>query len=621
MCGLFGIINLDRRPVDLGEAKRMLSIVDHRGPDGSGYYHKDHVFLGHTRLSIIDLEGGSQPIYSEDGRYLVIFNGEIYNHEELRPALVAKGHRFKTRSDTEVLVHLFEEEGEKFLHKLLGMFAFAIFDTKTESLFLARDRIGIKPLYYSCDGKRFIFSSEMKAIIKSGLIPLEINDRVVCQFLTLHHSIPPDTLIRSVTSLMPGHYLSVNGSPGPQVPFWDIESNESAELLSWDESVRRVEDLLSDAVKKRLMSEVPLGLFLSGGVDSSLIAVLMHRIVGSGIKTFSIGFREKEFSELPYARRVSRLIDSDHVEIVVTAKDVMESIKSVVWFRETPISEASDIPIHLLCKAASEKVTVVLTGEGGDEVFGGYRKYYFENVAKRMAPLANPFVRGLCRNRLADALMPQRVGTALDLLLVKERYRRYYRWFSFFRAEELVHMMRDDRRELLAGAENAYADIVKGKKFRSNIEEMQYLDVKVWLPDNLLLRADRLSMASGLEARVPFLDHRLVELSYLLPARFKVHGSTGKYIIKKIAEKYIDHDILYRPKVGFDVPVGLWFRADLKDYLVSHLVRDDSFCADFLTRKSIEKLVAEHVEGRKDHHKKLWMLLNLELWRDAFVAR
>jgi len=343
-------------------------------------------------------------------------------------------------------------------------------------------------------------------------------------------------------------------------------------------------------------------------------------MVGSGIKTFSIGFKEREFSELPYARRVSTLIDSDHVEIMFTAKDVIENIENVVWFRETPISEASDIPIHLLCKAAAEKVTVVLTGEGGDEVFGGYAKYHYENIARCLAPLANPAVRSLVRNKLTDACLPQRLGTALDLLLVKDRFRRYYRWFSFFREEELDSYLRDDRRELLA-AGDAFAEIIDDKRFRTNVEEMQYLDIKVWLPDNLLLRADRLSMASGLEARVPFLDHRLVELSFLVPTRFKVHGATGKYIIKKIAEKYLDRDILYRQKVGFTVPVGEWLRADLKDFLVSHLTRSDSFCAEYLKRESIERLVSEHVEGKRDHHKQLWILLNLELWRDTFIKR
>ena len=619
MCGLFGIINFDKRPVDLDESRRSLSILDHRGPDGSGYYHQDNVFLGHTRLSIIDLEGGWQPIYSEDGRFLVIFNGEIYNHEELRSELIAKGHRFRTRSDTEVLVHLFEDEREGFLHKLIGMFAFAIFDTQTQSLFLARDRIGIKPLYYSCDNSRFVFSSEMKAIMKSGLVPREVDDRVVYEFLTLHHSIPPNTLIRGIHSLQPGHYMYIRGAAGEQARYWDIESNADAELLSFEEAKKSVENLLYDAVKKRLLSEVPLGLFLSGGVDSSLIAILMHQMVGAGIKTFSIGFEEKEFSELPYSRRVSAMIDSDHVEITVTAKDMMDNIESVVWWRETPISQTSDIPIHLLCKAAAEKVTVVLTGEGGDEVFAGYRKYQFENTARFIPPAAIPLARALVRNRMVDSILPQRFGTALDLFLVKDRYRRYYRWFSYFREEELESMVRDDRRELL-GMENAFAAIIDGKRFRSNVEEMQYLDIKAWLPDNLLLRGDRLSMASGLEARVPFLDHRLVELSYRIPTRYKVHGATGKYLIKKIGEKYLDRDILYRKKVGFEVPVGRWFREGLKDFLVSHLTRSDSFCADYLKRESIERLVAEHVQGKRDHHKKLWILLNLELWRDAFIA-
>jgi asparagine synthase (glutamine-hydrolysing) len=367
------------------------------------------------------------------------------------------------------------------------------------------------------------------------------------------------------------------------------------------------------------MSEVPLGLFLSGGLDSSLVAALMHRIVGSGIKTFSIGFEEKDYSELPYSRRVSRMIQSDHAEIMVAPTDMMEMIEPVVWFRETPISEVSDIPIHLLCREASKKVTVVLTGEGGDEVFGGYRKYQFENIARRLGPCAHPFVRRLCRNALTNAVLPQRVSTALDLFLVRDKHERYYRWFSYFREEELAAILRQDRRGLLAEG-NPYARLMDHKRFRSNLEEMQYLDIKAWLPDDLLLRADRLSMASGLEARVPFLDHRLVELGFRLPARLKVRGSTGKYIVKKIAEKYLDHDIIYRKKVGFAVPVGQWFRGALRGYLVDHLTRSNAFCTDYLRRDAIERLIAEHMAGVRDHHKKLWMLLNLELWRDAFIA-
>ncbi|MCK4350542.1 MAG: hypothetical protein KAX13_06770, partial [Candidatus Krumholzibacteria bacterium] len=260
------------------------------------------------------------------------------------------------------------------------------------------------------------------------------------------------------------------------------------------------------------------------------------------------------------------------------------------------------------------------TGEGGDEVFGGYAKYHFENIARRITPFANPAVRRLVRNKFSDAILPQRLNTALNLLLVKDRYRRYYRWFSFFREEELEAYLRDDRRELLTYG-NRFAEIIDDKSFRTNIDEMQYLDTKVWLPDNLLLRADRLSMASGLEARVPFLDHRLVELSYLIPTCFKVHGATGKYVIKKIAEKYLDRDIIYRHKVGFEVPIGQWLRGDLKDFLVSYLTRRDSFCAEYLKRESIQRLITEHVDEKKDHHKKLWILLNLELWRDAFIMR
>lgn len=618
MCGLFGIINRDGRNIDLPEVTRTLDILTHRGPDGQGHYQSGPVFLGHRRLSIIDVEGGMQPIYNEDRTLVAIANGEIYNHMELRRELEGKGHRFRTRSDTEVLVHLFEEEREKFLSRLNGMFAFAIYDTRDGTLFLSRDRIGIKPLYYYIDEERLVFSSEIKAIVLSGLVPLEVDEQVVYQYLTLHHSIPPDTLLKGIKSLEPGHYMLAGSRTIEQKKYWDIESNIDSEMLSWDEAVEKTESLLFDSVEKRLMSDVPLGLFLSGGIDSSLIAAFMHRIVGPGVKTFSIGFHEQDYSELPYARQISDMISSDHTEIIVTPQEIMDNIEEVIWYRETPISEFSDIPVYLLSKAAAEKVKVVLTGEGGDEVFGGYSKYVFERKAKRAVSLGMPLLRPLVRNKAVESLIPQRLLTAFELFSEPDRFKRYYRWFSYFRDEELARILTPGRKEHMKTG-NPYASVMGDKRFRTNLDEMQYLDVKVWLPDNLLLRADRMSMAASLEARVPFLDHRLVELSYMLPEHFKVRGGEGKYIEKKIAEKYISRDIIYRKKVGFDVPVSRWFRGDLKELLVSNVLRRDSFSRDFLDGNALETLVNDHVSGRRDNHKKLWILLNFELWRDRFL--
>lgn len=618
MCGLFGILNIDRSPLDADKAIDLLQLLSHRGPDGWGHYKENDVFLGHTRLSIIDVEGGEQPLYSEDGRFVLIGNGEIYNHMYFRPALESKGHRFKTKSDTEILVHLFEEERENFLHKINGMFAFAIYDTETRSLFLARDRIGIKPLYYYFDGRRLIFSSEIKAIVKSGLVPLELNEAVVYQYLTQHYSIPPDTLIKGVESIKPGHYMYVADGAVEQRQYWDIESNIDDEPLSYREAERETESLLLDSVTKRLMSDVPLGLFLSGGIDSSLIAVLMHRIVGDGIKTFSIGFHEKEFSELPYARTVSKMISSDHSEIIMTPREIMDNIESVIWFRETPISQPSDIPMFLLSRAAAKKVKVVLTGEGGDEVFAGYSKYAYEGWGNLSMLLGNPVVAPLVRNRITRKFLPQKLARALELLSVRDKYKRYYKWFEYFSDEELRRMLREDAADLIV-ERNYYRDVLDGKSFRTRLDETQYLDVKIWLPDNLLLRGDRLSMASSLEARVPFLDHRMVELSYRLSNRSKVRGFTGKYIIKKIAEKYFERDLIYRKKVGFNVPMDDWLRNELKDFLISRITRTNSFCLSLFDKKHVDELIDDHMSGRKNYRKKLWILLNLELWHDTFL--
>ena len=620
MCGLFGIIHRDGKQVPLEESIRLLDVLAHRGPDGRGYFRDDKAFIGHRRLSIIDVEGGAQPLYNEDRTLVAVGNGEIYNYLELRRGLEEKGHRFATRSDTEVLVHLFEDMRERALDRLIGMFAFAIYDTRNGSLFLARDQIGVKPMYYREDGDLFVFSSEIKALVQPELGPREINDRVVYQFLTLHFSIPPETLLAGVTSLRAGHYLFVErGRPLEQVRYWDIASNAGARMLSSDEVLDRVEALLLDSVEKQLMADVPLGIFLSGGIDSSLVAAMMHRIVGPGIKTFSIGFRERGFSELPYAKKVSDMIASDHAEIIVTPREIMDNIQTVVWHRETPISEFSDIPIYLLSKAAAEKVKVVLTGEGGDEVFGGYRKYVFERWAKWAGILGAPGLRAIMRTPAAEAAVPQRIRTAFEFFSERDRFKRYYRWFSYFREEELESMLLPERRGLL-GFGNPYSEVMGKKRFRSSLDEMRYLDIKVWLPDNLLLRGDRMSMAAGLEARVPFLDHRLVEQSFLLPERFKVRGSMGKYAIKKIAEKYLDRSIIYRPKVGFAVPISKWFRAELRDLLASSVLRRNSFSRDFFRGGVLETLVNDHISGRRDNHKKLWILLNFELWRDQFIG-
>lgn len=619
MCGIFGIYEPGAMTIGEDAANRMLDALSHRGPDGRGTFRDERIFLGHMRLSIIDVEGGRQPLFNEDGNVLVIGNGEIYNHAEIRRELEGRGHRFATRSDFEVLVHLYEEEKERLLDRLNGMFAFAIYDRTAGELFLARDRIGIKPLYYHFDGRRLVFSSEMKAIIKSGLIPLEVDDTVVYQYLTLHFSVPPATIIRGLRSLLPGHYLfGSRGEPAPK-RYWDIDPGVGEPPLTYDEAFERIEALLRDSVDKRLMSDVPLGLFLSGGIDSSLVAAFMRDIVGAGIKTFSIGYREKEFSELPYARQVSDMISSDHTEVIVTPKEIMDNIEKVIWFRETPISEPADIPIFLLSRAAAQKVKVVLTGEGGDEVFAGYRKYVFEEWARRDVLLRNPVSGALLRNPLVRRLLPQRLETAIDLFSERDRFRRYYRWFSYFRNEELRGMVRPDRPDFITDR-NFYAEVAGDRTFRNGLDEMQYLDVRVWLPDNLLLRGDRMSMAWGLEARVPFLDHRLVELSFRLPRDLKVRNNSGKYIIKKIAEKHLDRNIVYRRKVGFSIPVSDWLRGPLGGFLRDHLLRRDAFCGGILTRRSVETMIEDHIAGRRDNHKKLWILLNLELWRDRFIA-
>jgi asparagine synthase (glutamine-hydrolysing) len=619
MCGLFGIINLDGKKVDLGDCKQMISVIGHRGPDGYGYYHDNNVYMGQVRLSIIDLEGGKQPIYNEDRSCFVICNGEIYNYKGIREELIRKGHRFRTSSDSEILIHLYEEKKEMMLDDLNGMYSFAIYDINSEELFLARDRIGIKPLYYYYDGKRFLFSSEMKALIKSGLVPLEVDERAVYQYLTLHHSVPPGTLIKKIKSVKAGHYMRLRHSNIDQVQYWDIQPNVEDKPLSFNNALEEVEKLLLDSVEKRLMSDVPLGLFLSGGLDSSLIAALMYKIVGRDIKTFSIGFKEKTYSELPYSRQISNMIQSDHSEIIVTPKDIMDSIEDVIWYRETP-PESSDIPIHLLCKAATKKVTVVLTGEGGDEAFCGYSKYAYEGLAKYGSLLTNPLAKTFYESKISENIIPQRLRTAMKLLAVRKKHRRYYRWFSYFKNEELEKILKNDMMNLLEG-QDIFKEMSKGKRFRSTVDEMQYLDIKTWLPDNLLLRGDRISMASGLEARVPFLDHRIVELGCRLPTDFKVKRLMGKRILKKIAEKYLPHNVIYRKKIGFEVPLSEWFRNDMKDFLISNLTKKNSFCSNFLKEEGIKGLIQEHITGERDHYKKLWMLLNLELWHDKFMVK
>lgn len=606
----------------------MIDSLRYRGPDGrGGWISEDRAcWLGHTRLAIIDAMGGQQPMGSEDGSVMITFNGEIYNHLELHKELEGAGHRFVSRCDTEALIHGYEEWGAKgLLGRARGMFAFGIYDGRKRRFLLARDRLGIKPLYYAVVEGVLIFGSEIKALLAYPGLQREVDRTALGQYLTFRYVPSPLTMFKGISKLPGGCFIEVAvEGDGEVVPrrYWDVSFKRNDD--SFEAALEKVDGLLESAVESHLMSDVPLGAQLSGGVDSSLIVAQMERIRRRAghqekVRTFSIGFDEGAFSELPFARQVAERYETEHHEVVVGFSDFVSEFARLCWVYDEPVSEPAAIPTYLLCRFARQHVTVMLTGEGGDELFGGYPKCAVDQYSKYLNWMPAGMRRGMLRG--AASLLPfskRRARIALENLSIADEAERLSSWFSGFDAIGLAEIAQSGVLNGEGAAQRLREELARCDS-HERLNRMLYADLHTWLVDDLLIKGDRMSMASSVEARVPFLDHPLVEYAAGLPAAFKARGTKTKIILKKLAERYIPRETIYRRKVGFTVPLTPWFRGPLAGFVHEILLGERALSRGYFRPEVLRRVVEDHLGGKVDRGRAIWTLLSLEIWHRLFL--
>lgn len=624
MCGIAGIYDsVDHTPIPSFLIKAMTDSLVHRGPDDDGIYVSGGIGLGHRRLSIIDLEAGHQPMTNEDGTVWVVFNGEIYNFLELKDFLVRKGHIFKSRSDTETIVHLYEEQGEECFSSLRGMFAIAIWDAPNRKLVLARDRVGKKPLFYFYEGSRLAFASEMKAILKVPGVPREMDPQAVSDYFSFLYVPSPKSIFKHIRKVMPGHYLVVSDKGVQERQYWDISFAHTEERTE-EEWCERLIDAYREAVQLRLISDVPLGAFLSGGVDSSSVVALMADLCNKPVTTCSIGFEEEEFNEIGYAREIASHFNTNHFERIMRA-DAVGVVKKLVWHYDEPFADSSAVPTYYVSQVAREQVTVALAGDGGDENFAGYRRYYFDHRENTMRALLPPAIREPVFGALASfypkADWAPRIfrGKATFENLARSPIEAYFRSVSGFAPELKAQLLHKDIFQELRGYESL--DVLRGYYQKADTQDplsrIQYVDIKTYLTDDILVKVDRATMAHSLEVRAPILDHKFMELAASIPSSLKLRGTNGKYIFKKALKDTLPKAVLTRKKMGFGVPLAQWFRKDLKE--LAYSVIFDRNKSMFLDQSTIKRVWREHQGGLRDRSTELWTLLMFRLWEQEFM--
>jgi asparagine synthase (glutamine-hydrolysing) len=623
MCGICGIFEYERRealPKQLLD--RMNQTILHRGPDDDGVFLGEGVGLGFRRLSIIDVAGGHQPISNEDGTLWVMLNGEIYNYPELRRELDAKGHRFATHSDTETIVHLYEEYGENCIAKLHGMFAIALWDAPRRRLLLARDRVGKKPLFYAADRNRIVFGSELKALLAAGGIDKDIDREGLSDYFSLGYIPAPKTVYRAVRKLRPGHYLIAERGQIREACYWDLSFAET-ESHTEEEWCERVRHALCEATRVRLMSDVPLGAFLSGGVDSSAVVAAMSQLMNKPVTTCSIGFEEKEYDEADYARAVARQFSTDHYEQIVRP-DATGIVDKLAWHFDEPFADSSAIPTYYVSAVARQRVTVALGGDGGDENFAGYRRYVFDQMENRMRGVAPAGLRRTIFGPLGRWYPP--LAWAPRFLRAKATFQSlartplegYFNSVSIFRPAEKAHVFTQEFQAQLAGYDSigVFRHYYDRAGTEDPLSRIQYVDIKTYLTDDILTKVDRASMAVSLEVRAPILDHRLMELAARIPSSLKLRGRETKYIFKKALSPTLPDNILHRPKQGFAIPLDRWFRKELKE--MAHAAIFDS-PDGILDLRFVRKIWDQHQRKVYDRSAHLWSVLMYRKWQQAFL--
>jgi asparagine synthase (glutamine-hydrolysing) len=609
MCGIVGFCEADpARRVDEKLLARATRALAHRGPDGEGFLVRGPVGLGHRRLSIIDLAGGGQPLFHPNGRLGVVFNGEIYDYREIRADLLAAGCPLRTVSDTEVIVHAYEREGPACLQRFTGMFAFAVWDGRDGSVFVARDRLGKKPLFYHERAGRLAFASELKALLEDGSIAREIDPQALEDYLAYSYVPGERSILRGIRKLPPGHWMRWRAGRLEVQPFWDVRVEEGPPARE-EEWAARVEERLRRAVRLRLRADVPVGVFLSGGLDSSAVTALASQEHGGVVKTFSVGFKEAGHDERPFARLTAARYATDHHEILVEDDDV-EVLRDIAWHLDEPFADPSALPTYYVCREAARHVKVCLAGDGADEIFAGYSRYRIaRDLHRRLDWMPAALRQALGAPALA--LMPEALWGrgAVERFAASgaERYRLQVSPFGD-----------SARRALLPGAAAAPAGARWAPFFAANhrdlVSLLQWVDQKTYLPDDILVKVDRMSMQSSLEVRAPFLDHHLVELANTLPAGLKLRGSVGKYILRRVLAPHLPAEVLGRRKMGFGLPIARWFRGRLESYARDWLLGPESRVAARFERPRLERVLRQHAAGMRDLSGRIWVLLMLEHW-------
>lgn len=626
MCGITGFANLRGESASGADLRRMMDVIRHRGPDGQGTHEDGIAYLGHRRLSIIDVAGGHQPMSNETGSVWIAFNGEIFNHASIRPELEKAGHRYTTRCDTETIIHAYEEYGRDCVKRLRGMFAFAIWDAERRKLLCVRDRLGIKPLYYFSNEHFFAFASEIKSLLRHPEIRPEFEETLLPEYLAFGYTSGDRTLFRGIRKLMPGHTLLLDTESGQMdiQRYWDVPDTIPPNERSDEEWISECRERLEEAVQTRLMSDVPLGMFLSGGVDSSAIAALMKRLRTEPVKTFAVGYREAAYSELSYARHVSEAIGTDHHEIVFGMSDFFNILPRLIWQEDEPVAWPSSVSLYFVSRLASEHVKVVLTGEGSDELFAGYHRYqhylFNRRWADRYRIVPGPVRAGVRRFIETSNLLSANLRRKLQHTFLGRKGNveslQLDNFYGAFSASE--------REWMLAGrvpnAGNPYAEYLGYWNSRRGpvLSQMLYADQKTYLVE-LLMKQDQMSMSTSIESRVPFLDHPFVEFAARVPENLKIRNGEGKYILKRAVEDLLPRDIIYRKKMGFPTPLPDWLRNSSAEPIFALLMDRSKLLAQYVDLNYVEKLINRQRSRTEDATDRLWRLLNLQVWGDLYL--
>ncbi|MCK4935209.1 MAG: asparagine synthase (glutamine-hydrolyzing) [Elusimicrobiales bacterium] len=631
MCGICGRYNYnDPSPVSRAELKRMNDLIVHRGPDDEGYYVSNNIGLAMRRLSIIDLSGGHQPMTNEDGSIWVVLNGEIYNFQSLREDLSRRGHKFKTKSDTEVIAHLYEEKGIDFAKELRGMFAISLWDSNKKRFILARDRIGKKPLFYSLNDNFIAFASELRSILSVPGISKEVDLTAIDAYLSLQYIPSPLSIFKSIRKLKPASMLVFENGKSEISEYWDLPlKEEKLDYLSIEETKERLYSELFEATKIRMISDVPLGAFLSGGVDSSVIVALMSKISSKPVKTFSIGFKEDKFSELKYAKEVADMYSTDHTEFIVEA-EMIDILPKIVWHYCEPYADPSALPSYYVSRETRREVTVALNGDGGDECFGGYLRYIAMRLAGYMDLMPNIVKKSalMAANMMPDKNAPFGIAWRgkkfLQVTLSGSFSSTYLSTIAFFRTKEKNELLSDEFKNAVGKdlnyAEGYIAGVLKNVGGQDQINKFMYADLHSYLPECLMTKMDIASMANSLEARSPFLDHKVMEFAFRLPGNLKLRGlNKTKWILKETFKDMLPKTICARGKQGFGIPMGQWFRGALKDYWFSICLSEKALNRGYFKKEVLFKIWDEHQKGKRDHGYHMWALLMLELWHNAYL--